>query len=184
MTAVQVLLLGVLSLAPAQGAQPVNADAKTQKEFTDRVSKYVELRKSLESKLSPLPDKAEPKVISQHQKELLLSLQRARSNAEPGDIFTEDVRHLIRRLLAGALSHQSSAPRQAMREENPGTLPVRVNGAFPTSIPLPTVPPQVLLALPRLPDEGLEYRFMGTRLLLLDSRANMVIDYMDHAVRK
>jgi hypothetical protein len=137
-----------------------------------------ELRKSLEAKVPPLPDRAEPQVITQHQQALLASLQRARSGAKPGDIFREDSRHLIRRLLAGALSQRGSAPRQAMREENPGRLPVRVNGAFPTSIPLPTVPPQVLLALPRLPDEGLEYRFIGTQLLLLDSRANIVADYM------
>ena len=184
MTAVQLVLLGLLCATPSQPAQPVNADAQTQKAFSDRVTKYVELRKSIESKLPSLPDKAEPKAITQHQRSLLAGLQRARSEAKPGDIFTEDVRHLIRRLIAGALSRQSPAPRQAMREENPGTLPVRVNGAFPTSIPLPTVPPQVLLALPRLPDEELEYRFIGTRLLLLDSRANMVIDYMDHALTK
>lgn len=184
MSAAQLLVLGFLSLAPAQASQAVNANARTQKEFTDRVAKYVELRKSVESKLTRLPDKAEPQAITQHQRELLAALQRERSGAEPGEIFTEDVRHLIRRLIAGALSQQSPAPRQAMREENPGTIPVHVNGAFPTSIPLPTVPPQVLLALPRLPDEELEYRFTGTRLLLLDSRANMVVDYMDHAVRK
>lgn len=184
MTAAHLALLGLLCITTAQSAQPVNPDAKTQKEFTDRVAKYLELRKSLEGKLSPLPDRAEPEAITRHQRELLTALQRARSDAKPGDLFTEDVRHLIRRLIAGALSRQGSAPRQAMREENPGTLPVRVNGAFPTSIPLPTVPPQVLLALPRLPDEELQYRFMGTRLLLLDSRANMVVDYMDHALRK
>src|SRR5574338_109941 len=154
MTAAHLALLGLLCITPAQSAQPVNPDAKTQKEFTDRVTKYLELRKSLEGKLSPLPDKAEPEVITRHQRELLTALQRARSDAKPGDLFTEDVRHLIRRLIAGALSRQGSAP------------------------------PQALLALPRLPDEELQYRVMGTRLLLLDSRANMVVDYMDHALRE
>lgn len=162
-------------------AQPVNPDAQTQKEFADRVARYVELRKSVESKLPHLPDKADAREITRHQQALLKSLQRARSGAQPGDLFQEKTRHLIRRLVAGAIKERS-ATRQAIREENPGRLAVRVNGAFPTTAPLPTVPPQVLLALPRLPDDELEYRFVGTRLLLLDTRANMVVDYMDHAL--
>jgi len=181
MTAPQLALLLFLSWGTPQASPPVNPNAQLQKELMDRVAKYVELRKSVEAKLPPLPDRAEPKVITQHQQALLASLQRARSDARQGDIFRDRTRHLIRRLLAGALS-QGSAPRQAMREENPGTIPVRINGPYPTSLPLPTVPPQVLLALPRLPDEELEYRFVGRRLLLLDSRANMVIDYMDRAL--
>jgi hypothetical protein len=184
MSAAHLALFAWLLVAPqAPAAQPVNRDAQTQKAFADRVTKYVELRKSVEAKLSSLPDKAEPNVITQHQRALLAGLQRARSNARPGDLFDENTRHLIRRLIAGALKQRGMA-RQAMREENPGQLPVRVNGAFPTTVPLPTVPPQVLLALPRLPDEELEYRFIGTRLLLLDSRANMVVDYMDRALPK
>jgi hypothetical protein len=184
MSTAHLVLLGLLCVTPGQASKPVNLDAKTQKEFIDRVNKYLDLRNGLEAKLPSLPDKAEPKAITQNQKALLAAVRRARGAAQPGDLFTEDIRHLIRRLIAGALAHEGSAPRQAMREENPGTMPVRVNGEFPTSIPLPTVPPQVLVALPRLPDQALEYRFIGTRLLLLDSRANMVVDYMDHAVRK
>ena len=183
MNAALLALIGLL-LMPAQPTQRVNPDAKTQKEFSDRVSKYVQLRHDLDAKLPSLPQKAEPAAITQHQKALQASLQRARSGARLGDLFTEETRHLIRRLISGALAHRGSAPRQAIREENPGTIPVRVNGAFPTSVPLPTVPPQVLLALPRLPDQEIEYRFMGTRLLLLDTRANMVIDYMEHALPK
>src|SRR5512144_3078313 len=99
MSAAQLVVLGFLSLAPAQASQAVNADAKTQKEFTDRVAKYVELRKGIETKLTPLRDKAEPQAITQHPRALLAALQRERSSAAPGDIFTEDVRHLIRRLI-------------------------------------------------------------------------------------
>ena len=174
---------GQTAARPAVQKPVVNPDAKVQKEFTDRVRKYLDVRKKVESELPRLPDKAEPKAISAHQQALLRLLQRARSSAQPGDIFREDSRHLIRRLIAGALAQEGSAPRRAMQEENPGRLPLRINGPYPTSQPLPTVPPQVLLALPRLPeDEELEYRFVGRRLLLLDSRANMVIDYIDRAL--
>jgi hypothetical protein len=49
-------------------------------------------------------------------------------------------------------------------------------------MPLTTVPPQVLAALPRLPDEQIEFRFLSTRLILLDTRANMIVDYMERAL--
>lgn len=180
----QLVVTAALAFGTPQTPQPaVNANAQIQKEFSDRVEKYLALRNKVEGQLPRLPDKAEPTAISAHQQALLKSLQRARLGARQGDIFRDDSRHVIRRLIAGALAQEGSAPRRAMQEENPGTLPVRINGPYPTSQPLPTVPPQVLLALPRLPDnEELEYRFLGRRLLLLDSRANMVIDYMDKAL--
>ncbi len=183
MTAIQLVLAAAVALSAAPAQPAVNRNAQVQKAFTDRVQQYVDLRNKIETGLPKLPDKAEPTAITAHQQALLQSLQRARSGAKQGDIFTDESRHLIRRLIAGGLAHQGSAPRQAMQEENPGTLPIRINGPYPTSKPLPTVPPQVLLALPRLPeDQELEYRFVGERLLLLDGRANMVVDYMDHAL--
>jgi hypothetical protein len=43
------------------------------------------------------------------------------------------------------------------------------------------MPPQILAALPKLP-EDLEYRFIGDRLILLDAHANLVVDYIDKAL--
>jgi hypothetical protein len=43
------------------------------------------------------------------------------------------------------------------------------------------VPPQVLRSLPPLPPE-LEYRFIGTTLILLDAHAHIIVDYMTGAV--
>ena len=42
----------------------------------------------------------------------------------------------------------------------PDRPPVRINGPYPDAIPLSTMPPQMLSALPKLPEE-LEYRFVG-----------------------
>jgi hypothetical protein len=175
---------GRAQTAPPQKAEErVNPDALIQKEFLDRVSKYVELRNAVEGKLPKLSDEATPDQITAHQKGLLRALQNARRGAERGDIFTPRTRALFRRLLARAAPSPSSAPRRAIQEENPGKLNISVNGPYPTTVPLVTVPPQLLAALPRLPDEQLEYRFLGTRLILLDSAASMVIDYMERAIQ-
>jgi hypothetical protein len=169
---------------PAQpdAAVAVNKDALVQKELLDGVGKYVELRKRLEGQLPALSDEATPEAIASHQKALLKSLQRARRDAKPGELFTPSARAMIRRLLARSAAQPGTPSRAAIREENPGAINIAVNGEYPTSAPLPTVPPQALLALPRLPDEQLEFRFLGTRLILLDARANMVVDYMERAL--
>jgi hypothetical protein len=39
----------------------------------------------------------------------------------------------------------------------------------------------LLDALPRLP-EGLEYRFMGNDLILRDTKANLIVDFINNAV--
>ncbi len=42
------------------------------------------------------------------------------------------------------------------------------------------MPPQILLVLPRLPEQ-LEYRFIGERLVLLDVHSITIVDYLDRA---
>jgi len=44
-------------------------------------------------------------------------------------------------------------------------------------VPISTVPPQVLAQLPKLPEE-LEYRFIQTNLILFDTHAHTIADYV------
>ena len=61
----------------------------------------------------------------------------------------------------------------SIMDENPGRLQLQVNGRVSGHrCPLSTVPPQVLQALPKLP-EDLEYRFIGDRLILHDIHAHI-----------
>ena len=50
-----------------------------------------------------------------------------------------------------------------------------VNQAYPDGLPLQSMPPSLLLNLPRLPKE-LEYRFVGRELILRDIPANLIVD--------
>jgi hypothetical protein len=43
--------------------------------------------------------------------------------------------------------------------------------------PLATFPALLLGALPRLPDD-LEYRFMGRHLVIMDTKTNLIVDYL------
>ena len=69
-----------------------------------------------------------------------------------------------------------------IREEYSDPLPSpAIHGRWPPAVPIPTMLPRILAALPRLP-AGLQYSFMNTALLLIDIDANLIIDFVPDAV--
>jgi hypothetical protein len=56
-----------------------------------------------------------------------------------------------------------------------------VNAAYPDSAPLSTVPPTLLLRLPKLPKE-VEFRFVGRDLVLYDAYADLIVDFVPNAM--
>jgi hypothetical protein len=167
--------------ASAQGPQ-VNTDARLMAEFEAAVGAYSALHRKLEGTLPSLPRESAPQQISTHQTALAQLIARARGGAKPGDIFTKDVRALFRRYLSRVLAGpQGAALKAAILDEDPGRIRLHVNGPYPESVPVTTVPPQVLQALPKLPEE-LEYRFIGNRLVLHDIHAHTIVDLIENAI--
>jgi hypothetical protein len=162
----------------------VNEDARISADFMKRVREYADLHKRIEGKLPKLSDEASPTDIDHHQRELGRLMEQARPNAQPGDLFTKESRAYFRRqmqrVFAGADGRQLKA---SIMDENPGPIRLRINGRYPDTVPLSTMPSQVLLSLPKLPEE-LEYRFIGDRLILLDVHAHTIVDYIDDALPK
>ena len=178
-------LIAVCAGQPAASArgetdQPrVNADAKTMVEFEKRVQEYVALHRKLEATLPNLPKEAMPQQIDDHQRALGKLIQEARKNARPGDLFTSDMRKVVRRLLARCSAGRTdSQVKRSILDKYTGPARMQVNSRYPDTVPLSTVPPQVLQNLPTLP-EDLEYRFVGDRLILLDSHAHIIADYVE-----
>ena len=62
-------------------------------------------------------------------------------------------------------------------DENPMGVKIAVNDRYPDTIPLATMPPDILAALPKLPAD-LEYRFVGNRLIILDNKAHLIVDFV------
>ena len=173
--------------APAiaiQGApQRVNPNAKAIAEFQRKVADYVELHNKLAGTLPSLAKDASPEAIDEHQRALGRLIQQSRKNEGLGSIFTRDVRPVLRRLLYGLFTGPDGKMlRTGLMDENPGeAVKLVVNGRYPDTIPLSSVPPQVIKALPPLPEE-LEYRFIQSSLILLDVRAHIIVDYLSGAV--
>ena len=158
--------------------------------FQQRLDAYVKLRKQAASHVPSLGKRAEPEEIERHQKALAEAIRSARPQAKPGDVLTPDVKPVFNRVLRGAVSGSRGADvRASIKEGNPKhekaageVVPVvEVNAVYPKNAPLSTVPPSLLMKLPKLPAE-IEYRFVGRTLVLRDRESNIIIDYMKEAV--
>ncbi len=119
--------------------------------------------------------------------DLALALRASRAEAGAGDILIREVRPLFRRLIAEQLSGPDTlAAREAVAEENPAldkdvVVSVKVNALYPAGATRSTVPPSLLLSLPTLPD-CLHYRFVGRDLILVDSVAQVIADFLPAAI--
>lgn len=184
----QLLCVIALSFAAAcaAGAQPkVNPDAKMLQDFQARIDAYLKLHKQVEDNSPKLKETTNPAEIQAAQKALIAGIRAARANARPGDIFTPEVRRLFRRLMYPEVKGPDGKETKAEIKEDappPGTIPLKVNAAYPEKQPLPTVPPNVLANLPKLP-EDLEYRIVDKHLILRDVDANLIVDYIPNAIR-
>ncbi|MGH9373394.1 MAG: hypothetical protein ACRD15_17880 [Vicinamibacterales bacterium] len=172
------------SAAPRQqaGTVPINQEAQLIVDFQKRAQEYADLHRKLDGTLPDLPKPPSPAQVDAHERALTRLIAQARGRAQHGDIFTKESRAYFRRQIAHALSGPDAGQvRDSIMDENPGRIRLRINGRYPDEIPRSTMPPQLLAALPKLPEE-LEYRFIGDRLILLDFHANLVVDYIDDAL--
>jgi hypothetical protein len=176
---------GALALVHAVSGQTrVNPDAALAAEFTRRTKEYGALHNKLEATLPRLPKEATPEQIDNHQRALERLIAQGRPKAQVGDFFTKETRAYFRRQLAAVFQGPEGRQLKAsIMDENPGAIKLHVNSRYPDTVPLSTMPPQVLAALPRLPEE-LEYRFIADRLLLLDVHAHIVVDFIEDALPK
>ena len=185
------------SAAPATSASPDTAaptervvgplspaDAQALSTMNDRVRDYIDLHTKLERSLPSLPTDATPQQIDKHQRAFEVLMRNARATAKPGDIFTPEARPVILRLLATVFGGPDGRQlKSSIMDENPVGRKVTVNGRYPDNVPLSTIPPQVLQTLPKL-SEDMEYRFVGDRLILLDTHAHVIADFIDNALPK
>jgi hypothetical protein len=58
---------------------------------------------------------------------------------------------------------------------------LKVNAKYPKNLPLQSTPPTLLMNLPPLP-KGLQYRIVGSTLVLYDVSSGLVADFIPNAV--
>lgn len=148
-------------------------------DFQTKLDAYANLRRQLAQGLPPLVVTDRPEEIFRAERLLAERIREARESADRGDIFTRETRRVFQQLLKPLATEANC---NAILEDNPGEFGYAVNADYPKNRPFSTVPPSMIAALPRLP-EDIWYRFLDRDLILHDSRANVILDRIDDAVR-
>ena len=158
------------------------ADANALATMNERLRAYLALHEALEKGLPTLQAEATPQQIDVHRRMFEKKMQRARQNAKRGEILTPEAVPVIKRLLENVFARPDGQHlRASINDVQPAGVRLDVNARYPETIPVSTVPPDILQTLPRL-TEHLEYRFTGRHLILLDTHANVIADYIENAV--
>ena len=167
---------------------PARMSEEDAKDFLDEVEEYVELRRKARADLPTLKEDAEPEEVTAYAKTLTGNIAARRKGAKQGDVFRPKVAAAFRRITRDELARSPHERKVVLTEGNPtgdeeriGAPRVAVNAQYIPASPLSTVPPTLLMALPPLPDQ-VEYRFIGRSLILRDTVANLIIDFVPNAV--
>jgi hypothetical protein len=162
----------------------VNATAAALAEFRERIDTYLALREDVIETVVDAEPTTDPAVIWAREQALAQRIRERRAHAKHGDIFTAGVRVVFRRLLQPELTGEDGQDIRFKLQDDapaPDAVPIEVNARYPVGLPFPTTPAPLLLALPPLPPV-LEYRIIGTDLILLDQPADVILDYVRNAI--
>lgn len=183
------------NIAPPQTTE---MDAETLRKFQHEIEEYVELRKDALKDIKPLDPKSTPAEADRYQTELTNAIIAYRKGSKRGEIFKPEVEQAVRRTLNREFSSsQGPGLLKDIRQGNPrvegNPLPqdpskevkknvtVAVNVRYPETAPYSSVPPSLLLKLPLLPPQ-VRYRFIGRTLILRDTEADVILDFIPDVV--
>lgn len=176
----------------------VEMDAKVLAKFQHEIEEYTELHQELLHRVPTVRPQSSPEEIAAHKDKMRVAIQKERKGAHQGEIFKPQVeaafRHIIDTQLAGP---DGKAILEGTRQGNPRSegvptprqpnaqfkrpVTVAVNAAYADDAPMSSVPPHLLLKLPQLPEE-VRYRFVGRDLILRESEANVILDFIKNVL--
>ena len=173
---------GFVADAGQQASLAAKDGARVAK-FQKGVQEYVALHRRLEGPLPTLEVSDDPKEIQASIDALAMEIRAARVTARQGDIFTDEIARLFRRLIQETLTRgETRNLLAAIAEENPRPLArARMNGSYPAGTSLSWMSPKLLSVFPELPEE-LQYRFVNRDLILWDYHANLIVDVVPNAI--
>jgi hypothetical protein len=151
-------------------------DARVLAAFEQRITEYIEIHRIAAAGLGDPMLCADPEELSRQSAMLAAAIRQARASAREGEIFTVPIAATLRARIAAAVHAARIAP--AADDDEEGSL--EVHSAIPAGRWNYTWQP-IVRALPELPPE-LEYQFIGRHLVLVDIRANLVVDVLRFAV--
>jgi hypothetical protein len=178
--------------------QTVSMNSRTLAEFQTQVEQYLELRKKIVAEIPPVSEKSTAEELSAHQQALTAAIIAYRQGEKRGNMFSPEVDAAIRRILTrefsgpdgsavidgvkqGNPNMEGNPVQQAPTQEVKPMVTLAVNGVYNSAAPSSSVPPSLLLNLPLLPEQ-VRYRFVGRALILRDTEANVILDFIPDVV--
>lgn len=158
-------------------------DVQGFKEFSARVQEYARLHDRIEKTLPKLKNFSSSEAIADHERSLAVKIREARGNARVGDIFTPNAAEAFVDAIAAEFHGPAGRNARATIQEGEPikNVDLEVNQVYPKTLPYTSVPPTLLLKLPKLPSE-VQYRIVDHDVVLLDVKANMVVDVLREAL--
>ena len=159
-------------------------EAAAVAEFTDRLQEYLSIRQEVGRDLLSERLFDDPREMLFMRDALKRSIRDARPNAQAGDLFTPRAASAFRHIIAATAAASHVDPKDFIRElrdeRMPGAKQPVVNRSYDWRLGA-WMWPALLQALPPLPPD-LQYRIVDDDLVLIDLRANLVIDILEHAM--
>jgi hypothetical protein len=174
------LALSLLSIFLFVCARAQKADSSAVKEFQDRIDSYLSAKKKQDIANKPTDS---PGKLAQEKQQTAEKTQEARPEAQRGDIFTPAVAAYFKQQIENTLrGPEGGKVRASLRHAEPlPNVQLRVNAKYPRNLPLQSTPPTLLMNLPPLPKE-LQYRIVGSTLVLYDMSSGLVVDFIPGAI--
>jgi hypothetical protein len=161
----------------------VNPDAAVLQDFKARVDAYMKLRKEAVKDAPALKQTNDPAKIKAAQDAMSAQIRAANANAKHGDVFTPEITAKFRQLLSPELKGDDGRDAKAIiKDDAPTNIPFKVNAKYPEGASVPTVPANLLINLPTLP-EPLQFRIIDKHLVLVDEDADVIVDYALNVIR-
>jgi hypothetical protein len=174
--------------------QVVRMDSEVLDEFYEEIQDYVRLRQKAVEAVPPMPADATADQIAVRQRALTKAIVDYRRKARQGEIFKPEIeaafRHVFKEVFDGpegpAIISEIKAGNPKVEGVPKATNPTQevrkpvqlgVNVVYPDAAPFSSVPPSLLLKIPALPDQ-VRYRFVGRALIVRDTEANVILDFI------
>ncbi|MCU1235632.1 MAG: hypothetical protein JWP63_3599 [Candidatus Solibacter sp.] len=163
-------------------AQTVDPNAKALEDYQKRIAEYMKVHDKARSGVGKLKTTESPERIAKYEKEMAHKIHEAREHVTQGNIFTPEIAAALHHWTDEATKGEDKTTvHQSLRRSEPVVVELKVNRAYPKGVPLQTMPPSLLQNLPKLPPD-LEYRVVGHALVLRDSGANLIVDYLPNLI--
>lgn len=180
---VALLISGAHRLAAdTQKDGAAGSDATALAQFDTAIKDYMALRQRLRNEINgPVADSTATQ-LNQASDRLAAGIQRARAGAKAGNMFRVPITGVVKRRVNEVIQRDNLGPVLNNIDDEEVTVKTpTVHLRFPAASQMATMPPSLLAALPPLPKE-LEYRIVGTYLVLRDVDAALILDYIPAAV--